>query len=62
MSQQWPEQLTEQVSEQSPETLPEPVPESPEENGLAAEDMERLEELLDELYGLKARLQAVRDR
>ncbi len=62
VSQQWPEQLTEQVSEQSPETLPEPVPESPEENGLAAEDMERLEELLDELYGLKARLQAVRDR
>src|SRR5579863_503111 len=56
------QELTEQVSEQSPETLPEPVPENPEESGLAAEDMERLEDLLDELYGLKARLQAVRDR
>jgi DNA-binding transcriptional MerR regulator len=49
-----------------PEAVPGPVtaalPEGPEDSGLAAEDMERLEELLDELKGLKARLQAARER
>jgi DNA-binding transcriptional MerR regulator len=43
---------------------PEPVIETsiPEDEGLPAEEMERLEELLDELKGLKARLQAARER
>jgi DNA-binding transcriptional MerR regulator len=49
-----------------PEAAPEPMTpalsEGPEDNGLAAEDMERLEDLLDELKGLKARLQAARER
>jgi DNA-binding transcriptional MerR regulator len=35
---------------------------SPDDDGLAAEDVERLEELLDELKGLKSRLQAARER
>ena len=35
---------------------------SPDEDGLAVEDVERLEELLDELKGLKRRLQAARER
>ena len=56
------------VVEPIPEALPEPVSEPvmdavpEEESGLAAEDQERLEELLDELYGLKARLLAARER
>jgi hypothetical protein len=33
-----------------------------DESGLAADERERLEELLDELTGLKARLQAARER
>ena len=55
-----------------PETVMEPEaaleaaisaePESPEDGGLAVEDMERLEALLDEMKGLKARLQAARER
>ena len=49
-----------QLSGPAPEAVMDAVPESPEEIGLAEQDLERLEELLDELYGLKARLQAVR--
>ncbi len=60
-----------------PQAAPEPVVPEPEveiapvmeivpvaeaDSGLAAEDRERLEELLDELTGLKARLQASRAR
>jgi DNA-binding transcriptional MerR regulator len=46
-----------------PEATPEPVIEAvPQANGgLALEDRERLEELLDELSGLKSRLQAARE-
>jgi DNA-binding transcriptional MerR regulator len=54
------------VAEPLPKTAPKPVrdaaQDAAEENGLAAQDLERLEELLDELYGLKARLQAARER
>jgi DNA-binding transcriptional MerR regulator len=35
---------------------------APAANGLAAEERERLEEILDELTGLKTRLQAARER
>ena len=49
-----------------PEVTPAPaieaMPEGLEDSGLVAEDMERLEELLDELKGLKTRLQAARER
>ena len=49
-----------------PEVTPDPeigaVVDEPGDNGLAAEDMERLEELLDELKGLKTRLHAARER
>ena len=55
-----PEAVPEQISEPAPEPVIDAVPE--EESGLAAEDLERLEELLDELYGLKARLLAARER
>jgi DNA-binding transcriptional MerR regulator len=59
-----PAMAVETVSE--PEAVPAPLtaamPADAEDNGLAAEDMERLEELLDELKGLKARLQATRER
>ncbi len=48
------EPVTEQVIEQDV------TEKEPEELGMAAEDHERLEELLDELMGLKARLQAAR--
>jgi DNA-binding transcriptional MerR regulator len=48
-----------------PDMTPEPVVEAPQESladdGLAMEDRERLEELLDELSGLKSRLQAARE-
>jgi DNA-binding transcriptional MerR regulator len=48
-----------------PDMTPEPVVEAPRESpaddGLAMEDRERLEELLDELSGLKSRLQAARE-
>jgi len=44
------------------EAVAQPVLETPQEDGLAVEDRERLEELLDELCGLKSRLQAARER
>ena len=48
-----------------PEATPEPVieaaPESSADDGLVAQDRERLEELLDELSGLKTRLQTTRE-
>jgi len=40
----------------------EPVSETAQAGILAAEERERLEELLDELQGLKTRLQAARER
>jgi DNA-binding transcriptional MerR regulator len=43
------------------EPLVEPVSESVQDEILAAEERERLEELLDELEGLKTRLQAARE-
>lgn len=55
-----PPAIAEAPGEAVVEPVVDAIPECPEENGLAAEDLERLEELLDELYGLKARLQAVR--
>ncbi len=39
-----------------------PLPDGPQDDGLAMQDDERLEELLDELSGLKGRLQAARAR
>jgi hypothetical protein len=45
-----------------------PLPEAPQseeaepETGLLAEERDRLDELLDDLLGLKARLQAARER
>ena len=56
-----PAPVVETVAE--PDATPEPVIEAvPEANdGLAMEDRERLEELLDELSGLKSRLQAARE-
>jgi len=55
-----PAPLTERLQEAF-EPVPEQVAKAePEELGMAAEDHERLEELLDELTGLKARLQAAR--
>jgi DNA-binding transcriptional MerR regulator len=48
--------------EAAPELVAAAMPEGPEDSGLAAQDMERLEELLDELKGLKARLRAARER
>lgn len=48
-----------------PEVMPEPVieaaPEGPVDDGLASAERERLEELLEELWGLKSRLQAARE-
>jgi DNA-binding transcriptional MerR regulator len=44
------------------EPVVEPVSESVQDQILAAEERERLEELLDELEGLKTRLQAARQR
>jgi DNA-binding transcriptional MerR regulator len=44
------------------EPLIEAGPENRDRHGLAGQDVERLEELLDELKGLKIRLQAARDR
>lgn len=54
-----PAPVAERVTEkfQPVETAPEPVP---AELGMAAQERERLEELLEELHGLKARLQAAR--
>jgi hypothetical protein len=44
------------------EIEPEPVAsEGPDDDGLMAQDRERLEELLDELDGLKSRMQAARE-
>jgi DNA-binding transcriptional MerR regulator len=58
-----PARVVETVTE--PEATPEPVleavPESPADDGLVAQDRERLEELLDELSGLKTRLQTTRE-
>jgi DNA-binding transcriptional MerR regulator len=56
-----PPLIAEPVAEAS-ERVMRAVPENPETVGLAAEDMERLEELLDELKGLKIRLQEARER
>jgi len=58
------------VLDSAPEAIPEPQLERPveamletiREEFLAGEERERLEELLDELTGLKARLQAARER
>jgi DNA-binding transcriptional MerR regulator len=47
--------------EVAPEPVIEEVPEGPADDGLAAADRERLEELLDELSGLKTRLQTARE-
>jgi hypothetical protein len=44
------------------EPVVEIAPEGPVDDGLMAQDRERLEELLDELSGLKTRLQAARER
>ena len=44
------------------EAVAEPVSASVQDSILAAEERERLEELLDELEGLKTRLRAVRER
>ena len=44
------------------EAMAEPVSASVQDSILAAEERERLEELLDELEGLKTRLRAVRER
>ncbi len=44
------------------EPVVEIAPEGPVDDGLMAADRERLEELLDELSGLKTRLQAARER
>ncbi len=54
-----PASVAERVTEkfQPVETAPEPVP---AELGMTAEERERLEELLDELIGLKDRLRAAR--
>ncbi len=57
-----PPLIEEPVRQAVPELAMEVVPEDADSKGLAAEDMERLEELLDELKGLKVRLQAARDR
>ena len=56
-----PPLIEEPVTEAAPGLVMEVVPENPDSHGLAAEDMERLEELLDELKGLKIRLQAARE-
>jgi DNA-binding transcriptional MerR regulator len=53
--------IEEPITEAAPEPVREVVPENPDSHGLAAEDMERLEELLDELKGLKVRLQSARE-
>jgi DNA-binding transcriptional MerR regulator len=64
-----PALVVEAVTELSMSELavePEPViaivPRGPVDDGLLAQDRERLEELLDELGGLKSRLQAARER
>jgi DNA-binding transcriptional MerR regulator len=50
----------------APEVMPEPAieaaPDGPVDDGLALAKRERLEELLEELLGLKSRLQAARER
>ena len=56
-----PPLIEEPVAEVS-EPMMDAVAQSPESDGLPAEDLERLEELLDELKGLKIRLQAARER
>jgi DNA-binding transcriptional MerR regulator len=56
-----PAPIEEPVAEAS-KPLIKAVPENRDGHGLAAEDTERLEELLDELKGLKSRLQAARER
>ena len=56
-----PPLIEEPVAKAAPEQVMEVVPENPDSHGLAPEDMERLEELLDELKGLKVRLQAARE-
>lgn len=48
--------------EVAPEPVIEAVPEGPADDGLTAAERERLEELLDELCGLKTRLQAAREQ
>jgi DNA-binding transcriptional MerR regulator len=50
------------AAETAPEAVTPTAPGVSENEGLAAEDLERLEELLDELNGLKSRLQAARER
>ena len=50
------------AAEPQDEIAAEPVSESVQSDILAAEERERLEELLDELGGLKTRLQAARER
>src|SRR5579872_5506137 len=56
-----PPLIEEPVAEAAADQVMEVVPENPDSHGLAPEDMERLEELLDELKGLKVRLQAARE-
>jgi len=57
-----PKPQAEPVMEAVAELVAEPVSETAQAGILAAEERERLEELLDELQGLKTRLQAARER
>jgi DNA-binding transcriptional MerR regulator len=54
--------LIEEPVADAPDPLLEAEPENRGGHGLAEDDVERLKELLDELKGLKVRLQAARDR
>lgn len=57
-----PERVPEALSEPAHGPMTEASSHEASDAGLAVEDAERLEELLDELKGLKARLQAARER
>jgi DNA-binding transcriptional MerR regulator len=56
-----PELVTGLVTELVTEPVLEAAAEGPADDGLVAEDRERLEDLLEELLGLKIRLQAARE-